>query len=177
MVQSTYEKRQITQMVQRAVQHATAGTSDSTDKIYRLPVELYSPRSWEEEMNAIFRRLPLWRFGTDGALLAVADPRKFGEVDRSQRDLVELPCEERVGFVWVCITPGRVFDLDQYLGGMLDELTCLEADKWFLYGTSSLESANWKITHDGYLDVQDFRKQQADAARRRSLPVQQGASA
>ena len=41
------------------VAHATAGTTDSTDEIYRLPVESYSPRSWEEEMNAIFRRLPL----------------------------------------------------------------------------------------------------------------------
>ena len=219
MAQSTYEKRQITQMVQRAVQHATAGTTDSTDEIYRLPVALYSPRSWEEEMHAIFRRLPLmlalsselpvagtykalkvldvpvlvvrgedmrlrafinvcrhrgravtqthqevgqvrsfvcpyhaWRFGIDGTLLSVADPRKFGEIDKSQRGLVELPCEERVGFVWVCITPGLKFNLDDYLGGMLDELTCLEADEWFPDGTSSLKSANWKITHDGYLE-------------------------
>lgn len=219
MPQSEYEKQQINQMVTRALAHATAGTTDSTPEIYRLPVELYSPRSWEEEMNAIFRRLPLmlalstelrqvgdykamkvldvpllivrgedmqlrafinacrhrgravtqtheekgnvrsfvcpyhaWRFGTDGSLLSVADPRKFGEVDKSLRGLVELPCEERVGFVWVCITPGLVFNLDEYLGGMLDELTCLEADKWFLHGTSRLDSANWKIAHDGYLE-------------------------
>jgi len=219
MAQSEYEQQQIVQMVRRAVQHATNGTTDSTDEIFRLPVESYSPRSWEEEMNAIFRRLPLmlalstelravgaykamkvldvpllivrgedmrlrafinacrhrgravtqtheecgqvrsfvcpyhaWRFGTDGALLSVADPRKFGEVDKSTRGLVELPCEERVGFVWVCITPGLSFDLEHYLGGMLDELTCLEADKWFLHGTSKLESANWKISHDGYLE-------------------------
>ena len=219
MAQSDYEKQQIRQMVQRAVQHASAGTTDFTDEIYRLPVDLYSPRSWEEEMNAIFRRLPLmlglstelravgaykamkvldvpllmvrgedgrmrafinacrhrgravtqtqeecgqaknfvcpyhaWRFGTDGSLLSVADPNKFGDVDKSTRGLVELPCEERVGFMWVCITPGLSFNLEEYLGGMLDELTCLEADKWFLHGTSKLESANWKITHDGYLE-------------------------
>ena len=219
MAQSDYEKQQIAQMVRRAVHHAVAGTTDYTDEIYRLPVELYSPRSWEVEMNAIFRRLPLmlglstelrqagaykalkvldvpvlivrgedmrarafinacrhrgravtrtheergerrsfvcpyhaWRYGTDGSLLAVADQRKFGEVDKSQRGLVELPCEERVGFIWVCITPGLAFNLTEYLGGMLDELTCLEADKWYLHGTSKLESANWKITHDGYLE-------------------------
>ena len=219
MSQSVYEQAQIKQMVHRAVHHACSGTTDSTDEIYRLPVELYSPRSWGEEMNAIFRRLPLmlalstelreagaykalkvldvpvlivrgedgvlrafinacrhrgravtqtheekgqartfvcpyhaWRFGIDGELLSVADPRKFGEIDKSQRGLVELPCEERVGFVWVCITPGLHFNLAEYLGGMLDELTCLEADKWFLHGTSKLESANWKITHDGYLE-------------------------
>ena len=219
MSQSAYEKEQIVQMVHRAVHHATSGTTDSTDEIYRLPVESYSPCSWEEEMNAIFRRVPLmlalstelreagaykamkvldvpvlmvrgedmrlrafinacrhrgravtetsdekgtaksfvcpyhaWRFGIDGALLQVADPRKFGDVDKSERGLVELPCEERVGFVWVCITPGLKFHLEEYLGGMLDELACLEADKWFLHGTSRLESANWKITHDGYLE-------------------------
>ena len=59
MAQSAYEKEQIVHMVKRAVHHASAGTTDSTDEIYRLPVESYSPRSWDEEMNAIFRRLPL----------------------------------------------------------------------------------------------------------------------
>jgi phenylpropionate dioxygenase-like ring-hydroxylating dioxygenase large terminal subunit len=219
MAQSEYESRQIAELVQRAVKHAAEGTTDWTSEIYRLPVELYSPRSWGEEMDAIFRRLPLmlalstelrspgaykamkvlempvlivrgedgvvrafinacrhrgravtqtadecgharsfvcpyhaWRFGLDGTLIAVSDPRKFGEVDKSTRPLVALPCEERVGFIWVGLTPGRAFNLDQYLGGMLDELTCLEADKWFLHGTSRLESANWKITHDGYLE-------------------------
>ena len=219
MAQSDYEKQQIVQMVRRAVKHAIDGTTDSMAEIFRLPVESYSPRSWEEEMNAIFRRVPLmlalstelraagaykalkvldvpvlivrgknmvlrafvnacrhrgravtdaneecgqrdtfvcpyhaWRYSSDGSLLAVADPRKFGEVDKSQYGLVELPCEERVGFVWVCITPGLSFNLEEYLGQMLDELTCLEADQWFLHGTSRLESANWKISHDGYLE-------------------------
>ena len=35
---------------------------------------------------------------------------------------------------------------------MQHELAGLEADKWFLHGTSRLDSANWKITHDGYLE-------------------------
>lgn len=219
MARSEYQRQQVAQMVQRAVQHATDGTTDSTSEIFRLPVASYSPQSWEVEMNAIFRRLPLmlglstelreagaykalkvldvpvlivrgedlvlrafinacrhrgravtaahwesgkrstfvcpyhaWRFSTDGSLLAVSDPRKFGELDKSHYGLVELPCEERVGFVWVCITPGLVFNLEEYLGGMLDELTCLEANQWFVHGTSRLESANWKISHDGYLE-------------------------
>ena len=220
MAQTEYVQTQIQQMVRRALEHASAGTTDSTDEIYRLPVESYSPRSWDEEMNAIFRRLPLmlalscelpepgcykamkvlnvpvlivrgedlrlrafinacthrgraitqthdengklkafscpyhaWRFGTDGRLLTIADQRKFGEIDKSLLGLKELHCEERVGFVWVCITPGRRFDIDEYLGDMLHELAGLEADKWFLHGTARLESANWKITHDGYLEA------------------------
>ena len=219
MAQTDYVQTQIQQMVRRAVAHATAGTTDSTDEIYRLPVESYSPKSWDEEMNAIFRRLPLmlalscefpeagcykamkvldipvlivrgedmkmrafinacthrgraitqthdekgklkafscpyhaWRFGTDGRLLTIADQRKFGEIDKTLLGLKELHCEERVGFVWVCITPGRTFDIDDYLGDMQLELAGLEADKWFLHGTSRLDSANWKITHDGYLE-------------------------
>lgn len=219
MAQSEYVQRQVAQMVRRAVGHAAAGTTDSTDGIYRLPVDSYSPLSWDEEMNAIFRRLPLmlalsaempapgsykamkvldvpvlmvrgedrrmrafinacshrgravtqtheetgsvksfscpyhaWRFGTSGKLLAVADPNKFGDFDKSQSDLKELPCAERAGFVWVCITRGLGFDIEAYLGGMLHELEGLEADKWFVHGTSKLQSANWKITHDGYLE-------------------------
>jgi phenylpropionate dioxygenase-like ring-hydroxylating dioxygenase large terminal subunit len=216
---SDYEKQQVVQLVQRAVKHARAGTTDSTESIFRLPVELYSPGRWQQEMDAIFRRLPLmlamscelrhpgdykamkvldvpllivrgddgcvrafintcshrgravtqtheekgrcrgfvcpyhaWRFGIDGALLAVADQRKFGEIDKSQRNLKALPAQELAGFIWVCITPGLTFDLEDYLGGMLAELTCLEADRWFIHGQPKLESANWKITHDGYLE-------------------------
>ena len=219
MGQTAYEKEQIAQMVQRCVTHGVNGTTDMTDDIYRLPVSTYFPESWEEEMNAIYRRVPLllalscevrnpgdykalqmldvpvlivrgedmklrafintcthrgravtqtneecgnrktfvcpyhaWRFNLKGELSAVADPRKFGTLDRSLLGLRELPCEERVGFVFVGLTRGMELDIDNYLGGMLDELTCLEADKWFLHGRPKLESANWKITHDGYLE-------------------------
>lgn len=59
MANREYVQEQVVFMVHRAVDHASAGTTDSMDEIYRLPVESYSPRSWDEEMNAIFRRLPL----------------------------------------------------------------------------------------------------------------------
>lgn len=219
MSQSAYEKEQTIHMVKRVVQHASAGTTDSTPEIYKLPVASYSQASWNDEMDAIFRRVPLmlglscevrnpgdykamkvlnvpvliargddnkvrafintcthrgravtqthdeightktfvcpyhaWRFNTNGNLVAVADPRKFGEVDKSKLGLIELPCEERVGFIFVCLTRGETINLDTYLGGMLDELTALEADKWFIHGRPKLASANWKITHDGYLE-------------------------
>lgn len=219
MSQSAYEKEQTIHMVKRVVQHASAGTTDSTPEIYKLPVASYSQASWNDEMDAIFRRVPLmlglscevrnpgdykamkvlnvpvliargddnkvrafintcthrgravtqthdeightktfvcpyhaWRFSTNGNLVAVADPRKFGEVDKSKLGLIELPCEERVGFIFVCLTRGETINLDTYLGGMLDELTALEADKWFIHGRPKLPSANWKITHDGYLE-------------------------
>jgi len=219
MPQSNHEREQIAEMVRRAVAHAGAGTTDSADEIYRLPVSAYSPASWSTEMDAIFKRLPLmlalsaelrapgmykalkvldvpvlmvrgedgrvrafinacrhrgravtathdesgkargfscpyhaWRYSLAGELTAVADPRKFGDVDKSTHGLVELACAERAGFVWVCITPGVTFDIEQYLGGMLQELQCLEADRWHVHGTARLDSANWKITHDGYLE-------------------------
>lgn len=38
MPQSPYETQQIAGLVQRAVAHASAGTTDSTQEIYRLPV-------------------------------------------------------------------------------------------------------------------------------------------
>jgi phenylpropionate dioxygenase-like ring-hydroxylating dioxygenase large terminal subunit len=93
-----------------------------------------------------------WRFGTDGPLLAVADPPKFGEVDKCSLGLRELHCEEVVGFIFVCITRGLAPSVEEYLGAMKDELAALEADKWFIHGAPKLESANWKITHDGYLE-------------------------
>src|ERR1700692_2864721 len=59
MTQSDYVKQQVVQMVRRSVAHAEAGTTDSTDTNFRLPIDRYSPSRREEEMNAISRRLPL----------------------------------------------------------------------------------------------------------------------
>ncbi|MEI7782790.1 MAG: hypothetical protein WCK08_00285 [Betaproteobacteria bacterium] len=87
-----------------------------------------------------------WRFGTDGCLQAIADPRKFGAVDKAGLKLHALACEDRVGFVFMTVAKVQSFDLDHDLSGMLDELTALEADNGPLLGKPRLDSANWKIT-------------------------------
>ena len=94
-----------------------------------------------------------WTFNDHGVLMGVADPAKFGDIDTAERHLKELPCEERAGMIFVGLTPGRTFDLETYLGGMLAEVESFGLQTWHMYHQNSLESANWKVTHDGYLET------------------------
>jgi len=94
-----------------------------------------------------------WTFNDQGVLMGVADRAKFGDIDTAERHLKELPCEERAGMVFVCLTPGLEFDLTRYMGGMLDELGSFGLQDWHMYQQVELPSANWKVTHDGYLET------------------------
>ena len=47
-----------------------------------------------------------WTFGNEGQLVGVSDRQKFGDIDNETRGLTDLPCEERVGFIFVVLTPG-----------------------------------------------------------------------
>jgi phenylpropionate dioxygenase-like ring-hydroxylating dioxygenase large terminal subunit len=94
-----------------------------------------------------------WTFNDQGVLMGVADPAKFGDIDTAERHLKELPCEERAGLIFVGLTPGRGFDLERYLGGMLAEVESFGLETWHMHHQNRLESANWKITHDGYLET------------------------
>jgi phenylpropionate dioxygenase-like ring-hydroxylating dioxygenase large terminal subunit len=95
-----------------------------------------------------------WSYDADGTLRAITYPDSFGDVDRSELGLVELPVEERHGFVWVIDRPGATIDVaaalgpetDEFLASYhLDELTCFRAGTF-------VEPVNWKIMHDAFLD-------------------------
>jgi nitrite reductase/ring-hydroxylating ferredoxin subunit len=47
-----------------------------------------------------------WTYGRDGRLTGVSEASKFGEIDKSAKGLRELPCEERHGLIFVCLSPG-----------------------------------------------------------------------
>lgn len=93
-----------------------------------------------------------WAYNDKGELVTVADEPKFGEIDKSTKGLIALPCQEIAGMIYVILTPGLEIDVEDYLGGMLDELRALNVETWELYATRKLDSGNWKITHDGYVD-------------------------
>lgn len=100
-----------------------------------------------------------WSYDTDGSLRAVTKHSTFGEIDRSKYGLVELPCEERHGFVWVVdeavpneggsgidVAGWLGPDLDPMLAGYgLDDLVAFRAEGYD-------EPVNWKIMQDAFLD-------------------------
>jgi phenylpropionate dioxygenase-like ring-hydroxylating dioxygenase large terminal subunit len=95
-----------------------------------------------------------WSYDTDGALRAITRDNTFGEVERSDHGLVELPTEERHGFIWVVDDATADIDVAGWLGpdmdGILagyrmDELVSAQAEGFD-------EPVNWKIMQDAFLD-------------------------
>jgi len=97
-----------------------------------------------------------WTFGQDGKLIGVAESAKFGEIDKTERGLRELPCEERAGLIFVCLTPNAPMDLDKYFRDYLDDLESLGLADWCYLGSREISGANWKIAYDGYLEGYHF---------------------
>lgn len=92
-----------------------------------------------------------WSYDAQGALVGVTGRELFGPIDVT--GLIELPTAERSGVVFSVLTPGLPFDIDEWLGDMSSALEHVQLDKLHRYEvTTSLESGNWKVTADGYLD-------------------------
>ena len=97
-----------------------------------------------------------WTYNERGTLIGVAGRRKFGDIDTASRGLTELPLAERAGLIFVSLTAGGPIDLEDYLGGMLPELESFGFENWHLYKQNELETSNWKVAHDGYLEGYHF---------------------
>jgi nitrite reductase/ring-hydroxylating ferredoxin subunit len=92
-----------------------------------------------------------WSYDTSGTLVAIPGQATFGEIDVT--GLIELLSEERAGAVFATLDPNGVLDLDQWLGGFEQSLRELRLDDLHVYRTPTyLDSPNWKLAADGYLD-------------------------
>jgi phenylpropionate dioxygenase-like ring-hydroxylating dioxygenase large terminal subunit len=97
-----------------------------------------------------------WTYGADGKLIGISDRAKFGDLDRSNHGLKELPCEERSGLIFVCLTPGTPLDLDGYYGALLEEFSDAGLQDWTFLGSRVIEGANWKIGIHNFIDGYHF---------------------
>jgi phenylpropionate dioxygenase-like ring-hydroxylating dioxygenase large terminal subunit len=97
-----------------------------------------------------------WTYGQDGKLLAVSEANTYGEVDKPARGLRELPCEERAGMIFVCLTPNAPMDLDRHFKGFLEDFSAMDFANWSYMGSREIIGANWKIAFDGYLEGYHF---------------------
>jgi nitrite reductase/ring-hydroxylating ferredoxin subunit len=97
-----------------------------------------------------------WTYGADGKLIGITDRAKFGDIDQSTHGLKQLPCEERHGMIFVCLTPGMSFDLDGYYGTLLEEFADAGLKNWTFLGSRVLECANWKIMLTNFFESYHF---------------------
>ena len=63
-----------------------------------------------------------WIYDTEGSLVGIPGREGFDDIDVATHGLVELPSEERHGYVWALREPGGLLDLDAHLGPLDAEL-------------------------------------------------------
>ena len=92
-----------------------------------------------------------WSYDRQGDLVGVPGRETFGDVDAT--GLVELPTEERVGAVFAVLDARGTLDVDAWLGDMAGSLAALRLDDLHPYRVPTvLDSPNWKLAADGYVD-------------------------
>jgi phenylpropionate dioxygenase-like ring-hydroxylating dioxygenase large terminal subunit len=94
-----------------------------------------------------------WSYDREGRLVNVPCRETFGEIETGSLGLTALPCIERAGLVWVCLTPGLEFDIDAWLGHFAVLLESLKLHSWHVFEQRWLMGAGWRVTMDGYLEV------------------------
>jgi len=111
-----------------------------------------------------------WTYGADGRLIGIADRAKFGDLDRSMHGLKELPCEERHGMIFACLTPDVALDLDGYYGALLEEYADAHLQSYAFLGSRAIEGANWKLTFNNFLETYHFAQLHAKTVSAVLLP-------
>jgi phenylpropionate dioxygenase-like ring-hydroxylating dioxygenase large terminal subunit len=95
-----------------------------------------------------------WSYDTDGSLRTITREDTVGDLDHEQLSLVELPAEERHGFVWMVDKAGAAIDVARWLGPEMDAaLESYGIGQYISYRSGSFtEAVNWKIMQDAFLD-------------------------
>ena len=95
-----------------------------------------------------------WVYDINGNQVGMPLRDRHDGFDLSPYGLVELPLEERHGFVWVVLRPGHPIDVAAHLGALDTEIGDLGCEKMHYY--QSHEEArldvNWKAVAEGLLD-------------------------
>lgn len=94
-----------------------------------------------------------WSYNTDGELIGIYAPKDFGDVNKSENGLEELPCLEKAGLIWVTPNPKSTLDIELFLSGYDELLAHFGFEHWHHFASQRVEGPNWKIAYDGYMDL------------------------
>ncbi|MFN3231182.1 MAG: aromatic ring-hydroxylating oxygenase subunit alpha [Alphaproteobacteria bacterium] len=93
-----------------------------------------------------------WTFAQDGRLVGVAAQQDFGEIDKAEYGLKEIPVLESAGLIWAVLNPDSQVNIKGFLAGYDDVLAAFGFADWDYVSKRTFEGPNWKIAYDGYLE-------------------------
>ncbi|MFM2371493.1 MAG: hypothetical protein RIS85_1215 [Pseudomonadota bacterium] len=94
-----------------------------------------------------------WSFGLDGKLLAVARAETFENLDKSSRNLAELPAREHGGIIWAMLDRHAQPDFSPLVPELAQDLDALDLPRLHVYGRKRFDiAANWKLVLEPFLE-------------------------
>lgn len=94
-----------------------------------------------------------WSWGLDGTLIGVARAETFADLDKHQRNLVELPSREAGGIIWAMLDRNAEPDFGHLTEEVVADMDALEIGSQYLYGRKRFElNGNWKQILEPFLE-------------------------
>ena len=95
-----------------------------------------------------------WSYDAKGRLVGMPLRDRYRDLDLARHGLVELPSEERHGFVWVVLRPDARIDVAGHLGALDEEIASLHCERMSYYNALPEEplATNWKSVTEGLLE-------------------------
>jgi len=96
-----------------------------------------------------------WIFDTKGRLVGMPLRKSYEDLDLTSLGLVELPSEERHGFIWVTLDPRAEIDVAGHLGALDAELASLGCESMSYFNSLPQEplATNWKSAPEGVVEA------------------------
>jgi len=99
-----------------------------------------------------------WTYELDGRLRHRLHAQTFEGIDPATLNLVELPCDEAGGLVFVRRTPGATFSAEGFLQGLDTHLHWMGLPRMVVFRkVDRVYEANWKLTVDAFLEGYHIR--------------------
>jgi phenylpropionate dioxygenase-like ring-hydroxylating dioxygenase large terminal subunit len=107
-----------------------------------------------------------WTYGLDGRLRGLPQAFGFEGMDKGKMGLVELPCFERFGMVWVVPSvQEREIDIDAWLQPMAEQLDGLNLDGHVVFKSWTLDrQMSWRLALEGFQESYHFCSAHATTA-------------
>ncbi|UXA17230.1 aromatic ring-hydroxylating dioxygenase subunit alpha [Mycobacterium sp. SMC-4] len=98
-----------------------------------------------------------WTYKNTGELFTVPGKSGFDSMDTSDYGLVELPNQERHGFIWAVLTVGETIDVDTHLGALGPELALMDYASYGYHTEKEFQSqVSWKGALEAFAEGYHF---------------------
>ncbi|OHU42950.1 (2Fe-2S)-binding protein [Mycobacteroides chelonae] len=92
-----------------------------------------------------------WTYRNTGELSVIPGREGFDAIEKSKYGLVELPAQERHGFIWAVMSAGAPIDVDAHLGNLGTELEAMNYSSYGYHVHRDFDSAvSWRCALEAF---------------------------